>query len=112
MAFGGGIWTAQDKVLPGAYINFISVAAADARLSDRGYASMPLELDWGPDDTIFEVTVDDFNNRSLSIFGYDYTHDKLKGLRDLFAYARVLYAYRLNSGVKASCDYATAKYRR
>ena len=110
MAFGGGIWTAQDKVLPGAYINFISVAAADARLSDRGYASMPLELDWGPDDTIFEVTVDDFNSRSLSIFGYDYTHDKLKGLRDLFAYARVLYAYRLNSGVKASCDYATAKY--
>ncbi|NCE99658.1 phage tail sheath family protein [Emergencia sp. 1XD21-10] len=110
MAFGGGIWTAQDKVLPGAYINFISVAAADARLSERGYASMPLELDWGPDGEIFEVTAEDFQNRSLSIFGYDYTHEKLKGLRDLFAYAKVLYAYRLNSGEKAACSYATAKY--
>ncbi len=110
MAFGGGVWTAQDKVLPGAYINFVSTGSADARLSERGYASMPLELDWGPDGEIFEVTAEDFQNRSLSIFGYDYTHEKLKGLRDLFAYARVLYAYRLNSGAKAACSYATAKY--
>lgn len=109
MAFGGGVWTTQDKVLPGAYINFISTGSADARLSERGYASMPLELDWGPDGEIFEVTAEDFQNRSLSIFGYDYTHEKLKGLRDLFAYAKVLYAYRLNSGEKATCKFATAK---
>lgn len=112
MALGGGIWTTQNKVLPGSYINFISVASADAKLSERGYATMPLEeLDWGPEGEIFEVTVDDFKTRALHIFGYDYLHAKLKGLRDLFAYAKTLYAYRLTSGgVKAACDYATAKY--
>ncbi len=112
MALGGGIWTTQNKVLPGSYINFVSVASADARLSERGYATMPLEgLDWGPDGEIFEVTADDFKTRALNIFGYDYLHEKLKGLRDLFAYAQTLYAYRLSSGgIKAECDFAAAKY--
>ena len=36
-------------------------------------------------------------------------YDKLKGLRDLFINIRTLYLYRLNSGTKASCTYATAK---
>lgn len=110
MALGGGMWTTQNKVLPGAYINFISVASADAKLSERGYATMPLELDWGPDGEFFAVTADDFKTRAFNIFGYDYMHDKLKGLRDLFMYAQTLYAYRLNSGDKATCTYADAKY--
>lgn len=110
MALGGGMWTAQNKVLPGAYINFISVASADAKLSERGYATMPLDLDWGPDGEIFTVTADDFKTRAFNVFGYDYMHDKLKGLRDLFMYAQTLYAYRLNSGDKATCTYADAKY--
>lgn len=110
MAFGGGIWTTQDKVLPGAYINFISSGSADARLRERGYVSMPLELDWGPENVIFEVTAEEVRDRCLSIFGYDYTHEKMKGLRDLFADTKVLYAYRLNGGTKAACEYAAAKY--
>lgn len=104
------MWTTQNKVLPGAYINFISVASADAKLSERGYATMPLELDWGPDGEIFTVTADDFKTRAFNIFGYDYLNEKLKGLRDLFMYAQTLYAYRLNSGDKATCTYADAKY--
>ena len=111
MALGGGTFVTQNKVLPGTYINFVSAASASATLSDRGYAAMPLELDWGPDDTVFEVTNGDFQKKSPEIFGYDYTHSKLKGLRDLFANARVLYAYKLTSdGVKASNDYAEALY--
>ena len=104
------MWTTQNKVLPGAYINFISVASADAKLSERGYATMPLELDWSPDGEIFTVTADDFKTRAFNIFGYDYLNEKLKGLRDLFMYAQTLYAYRLNSGDKATCTYADAKY--
>ena len=109
MALGGGTFLTQNKVLPGTYINFISVARASATLSDRGYATMPLELDWGIDGEIFEVTNADFQKNSLNIFGYDYTNDKLKGLRDLFLNLKTLYAYRLNSGTKAANDYATAK---
>ena len=47
MALGGGTFLTQNKVLPGAYINFISVATASTNMSDRGYAAMGLELDWG-----------------------------------------------------------------
>lgn len=111
MALGGGTFLAQNKVLPGSYINFISAARASANLSDRGYAAMPLELDWGIEGEVFEVTKGDFQKNSLSIFGYDHTHDKMKGLRDLFLNIQTLYAYRLNGGgVKATNTFATAKY--
>ncbi|VIB52819.1 phage protein [Clostridioides difficile] len=71
---------------------------------------MPLELDWGIDEEIFTVTSDDFEKYSTKYFGYDYTHEKLKGLRDLFKNIRLGYFYKLNKGVKASCSIATAKY--
>ena len=60
----------QNKELPGAYINFVSAASANAALSERGIATMPLELDWGPDGEVFEVTSGDFQKNSLKVFGY------------------------------------------
>lgn len=110
MALGGGTFTVQNKVLPGSYINFISAAAASAALSDRGIATMPLELDWGSSGVV-EVTNGDFQKNSLKIFGYSYDSEKLKGLREVFKGAKTLYAYRLNGGgVKAANTFATAKY--
>ncbi|HFL3608612.1 TPA: phage tail sheath family protein [Clostridioides difficile] len=110
MALGGGTFVTQNKVLPGAYINFVSATRATSSLSDRGIVAMPLELDWGIDEEIFTVTSDDFEKYSTKYFGYDYTHEKLKGLRDLFKNIRLGYFYKLNKGVKASCTIATAKY--
>ena len=111
MALGGGTFVTQNKELPGAYINFISAASANAALSERGIATMPLELDWGVDGDVFEVTNGDFQKNSLKIFGYDYTHDKLKGLRDLFLNTQTLYAYKLTSGgTKAANTFAEALY--
>lgn len=111
MALGGGTFFTQNKVLPGAYINFISASKASATLSDRGYAAMAIELDWGVENTIFEVTNGDLQKNSMKLFGYDYTAPQLKGLRDLFLNLKTLYLYRLTSGgVKATNTYATAKY--
>lgn len=111
MALGGGTFIAQNKVLPGAYINFISVAKATATLSDRGFAAIGLELDWGQDGQIFEVTQGDFQKDSMKIFGYSYADDKLKGIREMMSKLTTLYAYKLTSGgQKASNDIATAKY--
>ncbi|EGT5565396.1 TPA: phage tail sheath family protein [Clostridioides difficile] len=110
MALGGGTFVTQNKVLPGAYINFVSATRATSSLSDRGIVAMPLELDWGIDEEIFTVTSDDFEKYSTKYFGYDYTHEKLKGLRDLFKNIRLGYFYKLNKGVKASCTIAIAKY--
>ena len=111
MALGGGSFTTQNKELPGAYINFVSAASASATLSARGIATMPLELDWGVEGEVFEITNEDFQKRSQKILGYAYDHAKLKGLRDLFIGAKTLYAYRLNGGgKKAANTFAEARY--
>lgn len=107
---GGGTFLTQNKVLPGTYINFISVAKASANLTDRGTCTMAFELDWGADGKIFEVTGEDLIKNSKKLFGYDFAHEKMKNLRDLFMNAKKLYAYRLNTGNKASCEYADAKH--
>lgn len=111
MALGGGNFTTQNKTLPGSYINFVSAASATAILSDRGIATMPLELDWGIENEVFEVNSEEFRENSQKIFGYSYGNEKMKGLADLFMGAQTLYAYRLNSGgIKAGNDFATALY--
>lgn len=111
MALGGGTWQFQNKILPGTYINFVSKYRAEAAIADRGYATMALPFDWGPEDTVFPVTNEDFQENSMKYFGYDYAADELKGIRDLFINAKMVYFYRLaNSPVKAANDLATAKY--
>ncbi len=111
MAHGGGIWLTQNKVLPGTYINFISLARATAALSDRGIAAAPFELNWGPENTVFEVTSGDFQKNSKAIFGYGYDAPEMLALREIFCNAVKVYCYRLGSGaVKATNALGTAKY--
>ena len=111
MALGGGTFTAQNKVLPGTYINFISTANASSALSQRGICAVGLELDWGDDTGLIELTNEDFIKHSKEILGYDYDHASLIGLREIFRNSIKVYVYRLNGGgVKASNTYATAKY--
>ena len=111
MALGGGTWLFQNKELPGTYINFVSKVRAEASIADRGYGTMALDLDWGPSGEIFRVDSGEFQKNSRAIFGYDYGHDKMAGLRDLFINLKTGYFYRLNSnGVKASCTLGDAKY--
>lgn len=111
MALGGGIWLSQNKTLPGGYINFVSASRASATLSDRGIGTLPLELDWGPDGEVFTVTNGEFQKDSMKIFGYPYTHDELKGLRDLFSKIKTGHFFKLNSGGKKAANiYATARY--
>lgn len=111
MALGGGMWTSQNKLLPGAYINVISAKRAEAATSDRGVAATAYEADWGVSNKVIEVTSDEFERDALILFGYNYEDDKLKNLRELFKHAKKAYLYRLDKdGVKASNTYATAKY--
>lgn len=103
MALGGGTFLTQNKILPGAYINFISVANASATLSDRGIATIPLDMNWGPENQVMTVELADFLKNSQKIFGYAYTADELKPMREIFKHAKTVYFFRLNaSGVKAA----------
>lgn len=112
MALGGGIFTTQNKKLPGSYINFVSTARATAVVSDRGVAAIGLPLDWGADNEVMTVTNGDFEKYSMKLFGYDYANEKMKGLRDLFRNIRLLYVYKLNSSSEGVAEntYATAKH--
>lgn len=109
MALGGGVWVTQNKVLPGSYINFVSVNRARSTLADRGVVALPISLDWG--DEVFTVNNTDFITNSEKIFGYSSTSEQMQDLREVFKHAREVHIYRLNvNGVKASNDFATAKY--
>ena len=111
MALGGGTFLTQNKILPGAYINFISVANASATLSDRGIATIPLDMNWGPENQVMTVELADFLKNSQKIFGYAYTADELKPMREIFKHAKTVYFFRLNaSGVKAANTFCAAKY--
>lgn len=108
---GGGNFTAQNKVLPGAYINFISAQTVKTSIGERGVVALGLELDWGKENEIIELTSEQFIKNSAEVFGYDYANEKMKGLRDLFKNAIKGYFYKLNNGgEKASNDFANAKY--
>ena len=112
MALGGGIFVNQNKILPGCYINFVSASRGSSALSQRGYAAMPLEMDWGEDGRVFAVDAADIQNNSLEslkLFGYNYEHDKLKGLRDLFlnkgiAESKIVLIYKGLRGTRGRCD--------
>lgn len=110
MALGGGNFTSQNKILPGSYINFVSMAAASATLSDRGVAAMGFVLDWGLDNDVVMVTAADFQKNSKALFGYDYGHERLRPLREIFMYAHTVYVFRLNGAEtgKATNEFATA----
>lgn len=111
MALGGGTFVTQNKILPGSYINFVSAARATSTIGERGYAALPIELDWGLEGEVMTIEAGDLQKNSMALFGYDYTSEKLNPLKDLFKHAKIGYLYRLNSGgIKASNDYAVAQY--
>ncbi len=110
MPLGGGTFLTRNKVMPGAYINFVSSTGTNEVLGNRGVVAIPLELDWGPDESVFTITSEDFEKTAKPMFGYNHDHDKLKGIRDLFRNAVEAKFYRLlNSAIAASCTFGTAK---
>ncbi|AYB00059.1 phage tail sheath family protein [Lachnoanaerobaculum umeaense] len=112
MALGGGIWTRQDKVLPGAYTVFSNAKKANAALSSRGIVALPIALDFGETGKVFEVSREDFMTKSKELFGYRVDDDRMRNLREVFLHATKVLVYRLVSAdaTAASNTLATAKY--
>lgn len=106
---GGGTFTLQNKVLSGAYINYISAQRANVNMSDRGVCALPIELNWGADDTVIRMDVEDIENKALEVLGYEIDAEEMKPIREVFKHATTCYFYRLNSGSKASCELSEAK---
>lgn len=101
MAIGGNFLT-FNKVLPGAYINFVSKTRAISGISERGVIALPFKIDWGPEKKIFTVTASEFLKNSIKIFGYDYGSPELFAIREIFKNASEAKIFRLGSGKKAT----------
>lgn len=98
MALGGGTFTTMNKVLPGAYINFVSIARALGTMGERGIVAMPLDMDWGPEDEVITIDAEEFQKEALNILGYSFIHEKMRPLREVFKGANRVKLYRINTG--------------
>lgn len=105
---GGGTFTAMNKVLNGAYVNYVSAERASSSVSDRGVTALPIELNWGADGKVMEVSLADVQKNSLPIFGYAYDADEMKPIREVFKHSSTALFYKLNGGNNATCAISTA----
>ena len=103
----------QNKVLPGAYINFVSRPRAMGSLGERGVVCVGMELDWGREG-MTDIAAAECRTNCRELFGYTYLSEEMKDLRELFAHAKEVKLYRLNGGEKARMTQdgltVTAKY--
>ena len=65
---GGGTFTKQNKILPGSYINFVSTQSIGSNVGERGVVALGLELDWGKDNEVIEITAKQFNKEANKIY--------------------------------------------
>lgn len=98
-----GTFTAQSKVRPGAYINFKSVAGSQITPGTRGTVVIPMNLSWGDDTNMIEVTANDYiTDRIFEKLGITANSEAAVPLREIFKNAAVALVCRLNTGaVKA-----------
>lgn len=95
----GGTWTAQNKIRPGAYINFVYRGTNNLTFGDRGTIAVAMDLEWGPYDDVIEVTTEEMiTGKSLGKVGLvgDSSEDSLP-LRIALAGANRALVYRLNA---------------
>lgn len=95
----GGTWLFQNKVRPGAYINFKAVPKSSMTGGDRGIIAIGLDLDWGADDELIEVLSSDLlDGTSKKLIGYTAFDSESKLLAGALSYAYKALVYRMNSG--------------
>lgn len=88
MAFGGGTWTVQNKVLPGAYINFITNATSN-QFGERGTGCIGALLNWFGDEPVV-VTADEIMGNCKKLFGYSYSSPQMMFVREFFKHGNKL----------------------
>lgn len=100
----GGTFTNQNKVRPGAYINFRGIKAKEKNTGLRGTVALALSLPFGAEKSFVRITADDLvNGKAEALTGYKYSDSGSKLMRLALQNAKELLLYRLNgAGVKAT----------
>ena len=97
----GGIWTSENKILPGVYINVKSQPSTVANIGDRGVVAIPKALSWGAPGAVIEITP---GEDTTALIGYPVTDsharfllEMMKGT-DVSACPKKIYVYRYSGG--------------
>lgn len=77
----GGIWTSQNKVLPGVYIRFKTGQATGLTVGERGIVTICEPMSWGPVGQVTPVTL---TTDMTPITGYDITAPQNQFLQEMF----------------------------
>ena len=91
---GGGVFVTQNKTLPGSYINFVSLASANATLGERGTVAIALPLNKAAG-TVIELTRAEFVANCAELTGAEYSSETVAPLREIFVHATKVYVYDL-----------------
>lgn len=93
----GGTFQSQNKVRPGAYINFVGTPKALSSVGERGVVAIPMSLGWGAQ--IIELTANDLvTGASLEKAGVLLTDAGALNLRLALQSCKKAIIYRLNAG--------------
>lgn len=112
----GGTFISQNKIRPGAYLNFKSVEAPTVKVGSRGIVTFATELDWGEEGKLIDVySTDVTSGDSLAKVGLTAFDKEIKLISLALSNAYLAKIYRLNKGgtkakVTAGDLTVTAKY--
>lgn len=94
-----GTWVAQNKVRPGAYINFKAATKTNLQPGERGVAALPMRLSWGPVGETIHITADEVvRGKSLEYLGLKTTDDGIVPLVCALENAPEALVYRMGTG--------------
>lgn len=95
----GGIWLSQNKIRPGAYINFEAVKKGSMVVGDRGIVAIGLTLPWGKEAELTEVFSSDMldgnSQKKVGVTAFD---AEAKFLAGALSYCYKALVYRMNTG--------------
>jgi hypothetical protein len=102
----GGTFLTQNKVRPGAYINFVAKPSSTMNISDRGIATYAIPMSWGPEGEIIDILSSDLTDgSSIAKIGYSATDTESLLFRLALQNCYRLKVWRLDKGgVKATAD--------
>jgi hypothetical protein len=84
----GGTWTSQNKILPGAYINFLTNAPLSITVGDRGIVALLQEVSKGTKGEIYRITALDQSQWPEGVTADDklLVNEALKGAQTVLVY--------------------------
>ena len=93
----GGNFTTQNKVRPGAYVNFQAEVSTGTSDAVGGVVTLPLEVDFGPSGVVAVSAETD-----LTAFGYGLGDKALQPLREALKNANTVLLFRIGGGSEAT----------